>query len=99
MGRGGSGGGWDFGAGRNHDGLRHAVVEGNDDVVATTIGTSIAKRPHDRGVAALEDAHNAALLPAIGFGRVDLDQDLVALHGGVDLVGGDKNVLYRRRGL
>ena len=97
MRRGGFGGGRDFGAGRDHDGLRHAVVKGNDDIVAAAIGAGVVKGPDDGGVAALENTHDAALLAAIGFGRVDLDEDLVALHGGVDLVGRDEDVLSAAR--
>ncbi len=92
MRRGAHGGGRDFRTGRDHNGLGHAVVEGEDDVVAAATGASIVKRPDDGGVAALEDAHDAALLAAISFGRVKLDQDLIALHGCVDFVGRNENI-------
>ncbi len=79
-------------AGRNQDGLRHAVVERDNDVICARSGSCIAKDADDGGVAALEDAHDAALAAAIGFGRFELDQHLVALHGAVDLVGRDEDI-------
>src|ERR1700722_4472161 len=84
---------WNLRAGRNYDWLRHAVVEGDDNVVASAVRTRDTKCPDDGGVGALQNAHDAALLAAIGFGTLNLDQDLIALHGGVDLVGRNKDVL------
>ena len=81
---------------RNHDRLCHAVVEGNDDVIAAAIFTRHAKRADDGGVAALENLDDAALLAAIGFGRFELNQNLVALHGGVDFTGRNEDVLPGR---
>ena len=69
-------------AGRNEDGLRHAVVERDDDVaLRSRSGRRVAKYADDGGVAALQNTHDAALHAAIGFGRVDFDEHLVALHG------------------
>ena len=96
MRRGGAGGVRNFRAGRNEDELRHAVVEGDNHIVALAIGTSETKRPHNGRIAALQDAQDAALPAAVGFGRFGLDQNLIALHGGVDLVGRDENILGRR---
>ena len=93
---GGSIGERDFRAGWNHDGLRHAVVEGNDNIVAAAIFARQAKRADHGWVAALENSHDAALLAAIGFGRVELDQNLVTLHGGVDFTGRNEDILRGR---
>ncbi|SPE19890.1 hypothetical protein SBA5_250120 [Candidatus Sulfotelmatomonas gaucii] len=87
LGRGNLGAGW------NLDGLGHAVVEGNDEVLAlAAIGAGVAKRADDGGVAALEDTNDAALHTTVGLGRVALHKHLVALHGGGDFVGRDEDV-------
>jgi hypothetical protein len=51
------------------------------------------KHAYDGRIAALQNPQNATLEAAIGFGRVKLDQNLVALHGGVDLAGRNENIL------
>jgi hypothetical protein len=86
--------GRDFRAGRDDDGLGHALIEGNDDIlpVAAT-GICVVKRADDGGIAALQNANDAALHTAVGFGGIDVDKDLVALHGAADLIGRDENIL------
>ena len=94
---GGRGGGRDLRAGRDDDGLGHALVEGNDDVLPVTASRICeVKSADDGGVAALQNAHNAALHTAVGFGRIDIDQDLIALHGAADLIGRDENIFNFR---
>ena len=56
--------------------------------------TRIVKDADNRRVAPLDHAHNAAHAAAIGLGRLDLDQHLIALHGAVDLVGRDEDVVF-----
>ena len=55
------------------------------------------KDADDGGVAALEDADDAALAAAIGFGRLHFNQHLVALHGAVDLVGRNEDIFVGAR--
>ena len=91
------GGGRDFRAGRDDDGLSHALVEGNDDVLPVAASRVCrVKRADDGGVAALDNPDNAARHTAVGFRRIDVDQDLVALHGAADLVGRDENIFSSR---
>ena len=40
-----------------------------------------------------EDADDTALGSAVCFGRLDFDEDLVAVHGAADFVGGDEDVV------
>ena len=74
------------------DVLRHALVKGDDDVAGVAAGAGIVERPDDGGVAALDDAGDAAGTAAIGFGRVEFDEHLIALHGAVDFGGRNKDV-------
>ena len=88
-------GGWrDLLAGRDDNGLRHALVEGKDDVlILAATGICAMKCSNDGWVAALENPCNAARDAPVGFGRVDLDQNLVALHGAAHLTGRYENVV------
>ncbi len=79
--------------------LRHPVVEGYHPIARRPLGTRIVKGSHHGRVAPLDDAHNAAHAASVGLGRLDLHQHLVALHGAVDLVGGNKNVFHHTRAL
>ena len=51
------------------------------------------------GVTALKDAHDTAHTAAIGLGRFELNQHLIALHRAVDLVGRNENVFLHFRRL
>ena len=51
------------------------------------------KDADDGGIAAGEDAEDAAELAAVGSWRSEFDEDLVALHGVVDFVGRDEDVV------
>ncbi len=77
----------------NEDVLRHALVEGDDLVAHLAIGLCVVKYADDRGVAPLENAHNAAQAAPVGVGRLEFHQHLVALHGAVDLVGRNENIV------
>ena len=91
--------GRDFCAGRDDDGLGHAFVERNDNILPIAAsGICEVKCADDGGVAAFQNAEDAALHAAVGLGRVDVDQDLVALHGVADLVGRDENIFSFRSG-
>jgi len=81
-----------FLTGRNEDGLGHAFVEGDDVVAQGAIVACVVKDADDRRVVALKDTDDAALAAAVGFGRLDFDEDLVALHGAVDLVGRNEDI-------
>ena len=45
-----------------------------------------------RGVGAVDGADDAAFGAAVGTDVSDFDQDLIAVHGGADLVRGDEDV-------
>ena len=87
--------GRDFIAGADEDGLAHALVKGDDGVVRLAIAARVMKCADHGRVAAGEDAGNAAEAPAVGARRRKLDQDLVALHGAVDLVGGNEYIVFQ----
>ena len=82
---------------RNEDGLRHALVEGNDRVTRVTVRASVVKDADNGRIAALEHADDAAQAAAIGARRLHFDQHLVALHGAVDLVGRDEDIVFLAR--
>ena len=82
---------------RNDDVLRHALVEGNHIVTHLAIGPCVVKDADDGGVAAFEDAGDAAQAAAVSARRSQFHQHLVALHGAVDLVGRDENVIFSLR--
>lgn len=82
----------------NQDGLAHAFVEGNDVVMGLAVTTGVMKCADDGGIAAGEDAGNPAEAAAVGAGWGQLDQDLVSLHGAVDLVGRNEYVIVLRAG-
>ena len=60
-------------------------------------GDPVVKDADDGGVAALKHADNAALAAAIGLGRLDFNQYLIALHGAVDLVGRNEDIFTPER--
>jgi hypothetical protein len=88
----------EFGVVRNDDGLGHPVVEGGDVVAAEVFAAAafacVVKNADDGGIAAGEDAQDAAELSAVGPWRSEFNEDLVALHGVADFVGGDKDVVF-----
>ena len=51
------------------------------------------KDADDGGIAALEHADDAALAAPVGLGRLHFHQHLVALHGAVDLVGRNEDIV------
>ena len=71
--------------------------KGTTTLSRSPVRPRIVKGADDGGVAALEDADDAAEAAAVGLGRLHLDEHLVALHGAVDLVGRNEDVLSRRR--
>jgi hypothetical protein len=86
------------------DRLGHPVVEGGDcvlgealSVVGAAIPAGVAlcvvKDADDGGVFPGEDANDAAEVAAVGSRLHELDEHLVALHGGADLVGRDEDVV------
>ena len=77
--------------------LRHPLVEGNDGVSGRAIRPRIVKNADYRRVAPLQHAHNTAHAAAIGLGRLDFYEHLVALHRAVDLVGRDEDVVVANR--
>src|ERR1700722_17717412 len=82
----------DLSALRNEDGLRHTLIEGQDKVLAL-VAARVAEGADDGGVAALHDAHDAPGAASIGLRRLHFHQDLVALHGAVDLVWRNEDVV------
>ena len=88
----------DLGVERDDDGLSHAVVEGGDVVagegLSATAFACVVKDADDGGIAAGEDAQDATEFAAVGAGRSEFDEHLVALHGVADFVGWDKDVVF-----
>ena len=60
------------------------------------VRTRIVKDPDHGGVAPFQHADYAAHTAAIGFRWLDLNQHLVALHGAVDLIRGNKNIFLEQ---
>jgi hypothetical protein len=99
--------GSDFRSFGNEDGLRHPIIKG-DDVIdgfasrgcvfrplrgEPVLRRAVVERPDHSGVAAFDDAGDAAEAAAVGAGRSEFHQYLVALHGAVDLAGRDKDIV------
>src|SRR5580692_7661812 len=78
---------------RNENGLRHPLVEWDDRMTLLAIGARVMKDANYCRVATLEHADNAAHAAPVGFGRLYFHQHLVALHGAVDFVGRNENVI------
>ncbi len=80
----------------DEDGLGHALVEGDDEVALRSLAGGVLEAADDRGVAAVGDLDDAAGalagVWALVAGWEELDQDKIALHGGVELGGRDENV-------
>ena len=90
------------------NGLGHALVEGGDvveaggavgAVVVASAAPGVVEDADDGGVAAGEDAGDATGAPGFSIragtsGRSFVDEDFVALHGSVELVGGDEEVVF-----
>jgi hypothetical protein len=73
--------------------LGHTLVKRNQCVALFPIGARVAEDAYDGGIAALEDSGDAPKTAAIGAGRRQFDQDLVALHRAIDFVGRNKDVI------
>ena len=96
------------GSARDEDGLGHALVEGGDVVVAaaavgivvrSAAGAGVVEDADDGGVAAGEYAEDAAGTAGLAVGAWAaggrfVDEDFITLHGAVELVGGDKEVVF-----
>ena len=78
----------------NDDVLRHALVEWNDLIAHLAFRARVVKDTDDGGVSALQDAGDAAQTAAIGTGGRQLHQHLVALHGAINFIGWDENVVF-----
>jgi len=87
----------EFGIEGDDDGLGHPIVEGSDMVPGkiwpVTAFARVMEDPNDGGVTAGEDAEDAAEAAAVGAGRQEFDEHLVALHGFADFVGRDEDVI------
>jgi hypothetical protein len=78
-------------AGKNFDGVLHTGVVGQDVVAAL----AEAEEADDTGMGAVENANNAAfgaLRAGACAGAKDFGEDVVAVHGVLDGVAGDKDV-------
>ena len=73
--------------------LRHAIVERDESVAGLAVRFRVMKDAYDGRISALEDTGDAAETAAIGAGRGDFDEDFVALHCAIDLVGRDEDVV------
>ena len=98
------GGGGDLHAVGDEDGLGHALVERGDVVavdeghvlprVGAAVRAGVVEDADDGGVAAGEDAGYSAGAAAFAVAWGFVDEDFVALHGSVDLVGRDEEVVF-----
>ena len=80
-----------------------ALVQRRDEVAgqegaavplgAEALGARVVEDADYGGVATGEDARDAAGAPAIAAWWGFVDEDLIALHGAVDFVGGDENIV------
>ena len=77
----------------DEDGLGHALIERRDGVAGGVVVQRVVKNADHRRVAASEHSRDAAALPAVGPGRRQFHQDLIALHGAVHLVGRNEDVV------
>ena len=85
---------------RNQDCLAHSVIKWDHVVPHSTVRSRVMKYPNNGPVVPLHHAHDASLAASVGFRRLKLHQHLVALHGSVNLVGGNEDILvHRHRGL
>jgi hypothetical protein len=82
-----------FLAAGDDDVLRHAIVKWNEPVARFAIGSGVVKDADDSRIATLEDAGDASETATVGAGRGEFDEDFIALHGAVDLIGRDKDVI------
>ena len=83
----------------DHNVLRHALVEGNNFVTHLAIGACVVKDSDDRGIAAFENAGDTAETTAVAARRREFHQHLVALHGAVDLIGWNEDIVFFDRSL
>ena len=71
--------------------MLHARIVGEDIVAAL----AVAEKTNNAGMRAVEDANDSALGPLwtrTGAGAKDFGEDVVAVHGVLDGVAGDKDV-------
>ena len=92
---------------RDEDRLGHALVERGDEVEARrAVGLKAAglaadwfgvvKDAYDGWIAAGQDACYPAGASSITSGRSFVDQHFVALHGSIQLVGRDEEIVFAR---
>jgi hypothetical protein len=83
--------------------LSHALVEGNDIISASdgkvfpgaaALGAGVVEDADDGRVASFENAGYASGAPSFAVARGFIDEDLVALHGSVELIGRDEEVFF-----
>ena len=74
--------------------LRHALVERDDLVAHFAFGLRIVKDADDRRIPPFENAGDAAKAAPVGTRRREFHQHLVTLHGAIDLVGRDEDVVF-----
>ncbi len=74
--------------------LSHALIERHDTVPHLTVRTGVVKDADYSRIPAFENARNAAQAAPVGAWRGKFDQHLVALHGAVDFVGWNKNIVF-----
>ena len=77
----------------NQNRLRHALVKWHNRIPMRPLRPRIMKDTHHRRIAPLQHTRDAPHPPPIGFGRFQLHQHLVTLHGAVDLVGRNKYIV------
>ncbi len=85
---------------RDEDGIRHAAVHRSDVISANllVVAAGVMEAADDGGVIAGEDAADAAISSTVEPGRGHGDQHGIALHGAIELVRRDKDVICTRCG-
>jgi len=81
-------------ASRDHDRLRHALIEWDESVAGLAVRPGVVKDANDRRIAALYDAGNASEPPPVRSWRGEFNQYLIALHGAVDLIGRNEHIVF-----
>lgn len=56
-------------------------------------GDPVVENPNDCRVAALEDTGDTAEAAAVGAGWLEFDENLIPLHGAVDFIGRDEDIV------
>ena len=93
---------------RDEDGLRHALVQRCDNVelccrpwhgfgAASAMRTGVMEDPYDRGIAASKNTQDTPRTPSVAAWRSFVHQHFIALHGAVEFVRRDEEIIVAVR--